>query len=76
MTRYGTAKSKAIGRYPRARPPTEDQRKTVPAARQEIAVWRNRFEASFGEITDLTELARHIAHPFLRTPFRACLAAP
>jgi hypothetical protein len=29
-----------------------------------IAEWRNRVEASFGEITDLMELARHGAHSF------------
>ena len=29
-----------------------------------IAEWRNRIEATFGEITDRTELARHGAHTF------------
>jgi hypothetical protein len=50
-----------------------------------IAEWRNRAEASFGEITDLMELARHSAHTFCglltraatiaaHTLMRACLA--
>ena len=29
-----------------------------------IAEWRNRIEATFGEIIDLMELARHGAHTF------------
>jgi hypothetical protein len=29
-----------------------------------IAKWRNRIEATFGEITDRMELARHGAHTF------------
>jgi hypothetical protein len=29
-----------------------------------IAEWRNRVEATFGEITDLMELARHGGHSF------------
>jgi hypothetical protein len=46
-------------------PPTKDQRKTMPAALQElIAKWRNRIEASSGEINDLMVLARHGAHTF------------
>ena len=51
-----------------------------------IAQWRNRAEASFGEITDLMELARYSAHTFCglltraaatiaaHTLMRACLA--
>jgi hypothetical protein len=46
-------------------PPTRDQRKRMPPILQKIiAEWRNRVEASFGEITDLMELARHGAHSF------------
>jgi hypothetical protein len=59
-------------------PPTRDQRKTMPAALQKvIAEWRNRVEASFGEITDLMELARHGAHTFwgLLTRTAATIAA-
>jgi Transposase DDE domain len=68
-------------------PPTKDQRKTMPATLQKvIAEWRNRVEATFGEITDLMELARHGAHTFwglltrtaatiaAHTLLRACLA--
>jgi hypothetical protein len=37
----------------------------MPGALQKvIAEWRNRVEASFGEITDRMELARHGAHTF------------
>ena len=46
-------------------PPTKDQRASMPRILQKvIAEWRNRVEASFGEITDLMELARHGAHSF------------
>jgi hypothetical protein len=46
-------------------PPTKDQRRQMPAILQKvIAEWRNRIEASFGEITDRMELARHGAHTF------------
>jgi hypothetical protein len=42
-----------------------------------IAEWRNRAEASFGEITELMELARHSAHTFcgLLTRAAATIAA-
>ncbi len=59
-------------------PPTRDQRKTMPATLQKvIAEWRNRVETSFGEITDLMELARHGAHTFwgLVTRTAATIAA-
>ena len=69
-------------------PPTKDQRRSMPPILQKIiAEWRNRVEASFGEITDLMELARHGAHTFwglltriaatiaAHTLLRACLAA-
>jgi hypothetical protein len=59
-------------------PPTKDQRKTMPASLQKvIAEWRNRVEATFGEITDLMELARHGAHTFwgLLTRTSATIAA-
>lgn len=40
-------------------PPTKAQRSTMPKILQKIiAQWRNRVEASFGEITDRMELAR------------------
>jgi Transposase DDE domain len=46
-------------------PPTKDQRQHMPSLLQKvIAEWRNRIEASFGEITDRMELARHGAHTF------------
>jgi len=46
-------------------PPTKDQRRQMPAILQKIiAEWRNRIEASLGEITDRMELARHGAHTF------------
>ncbi|HLQ56807.1 MAG TPA: transposase [Streptosporangiaceae bacterium] len=46
-------------------PPTKDQRASMPPILQRvIAEWRNRVEASFGEITDLMELARRGAHSF------------
>lgn len=59
-------------------PPTKDQRQRMPAILQKvIAEWRNRVEASFGEITDLMELARHGAHTFwgLLTRTAATIAA-
>jgi len=59
-------------------PPTKDQRKRMPAILQKvIAEWRNRVEASFAEITDLMELARHGAHTFwgLLTRTAATIAA-
>ncbi len=59
-------------------PPTKDQRKQMPAILQKvIAEWRNRVEASFAEITDLMELARHGAHTFwgLLTRTAATIAA-
>ena len=44
-------------------PPAKDQRASMPAILLKvIAQWRNRIEASFGEITDQMELARHGAH--------------
>jgi hypothetical protein len=67
-------------------PPTRDERRSMPRILQKvIAEWRNRAEASFGEITDLMELARHSAHTFCglltraatiaaHTLMRACLA--
>lgn len=46
-------------------PPTKDQRRQMPSILLKvIAEWRNRIEASFGEITDRMELARHGAHTF------------
>jgi hypothetical protein len=46
-------------------PPTKAQRATMPKSLQKvIACWRNRVEATFGEITDRMELARHGAHTF------------
>jgi Transposase DDE domain len=70
-------------------PPTKDQRRSMPAILQKIiAGWRNRVEATFGEVTDLMELARHGAHSFwglltrtaaiiaAHTLVRACLATP
>jgi hypothetical protein len=69
-------------------PPAKDQRATMPAIILKIiAQWRNRIEASFGEITDLMGLARHGAHTFwglltrtaatiaAHTLLRACIAA-
>ena len=45
--------------------------RSVTTPRQEIiATWRNRIEASFGEITDLMDLARHGAHAFLAPAYR------
>ena len=46
-------------------PPTKDQRRSMPAVLQKIiAEWRNRIEVTFGEITEMMELARHGAHSF------------
>ncbi|HET6189358.1 MAG TPA: transposase [Trebonia sp.] len=59
-------------------PPTRAQRRTMPTAVQRlIARFRNRVEASFKEITDQMELARHGAHCFcgLLTRTAATLAA-
>jgi len=68
-------------------PPTKTQRATMPKVLQKIiAEWRNRIEATFGEITDRMELARHGAHSFwgmltrtaatiaAHTVLRVCLA--
>ena len=59
-------------------PPAKDQRASMPAILLKvIACWRNRIEASFGEITDLMGLARHGAHTFwgLLTRTAATIAA-
>jgi len=59
-------------------PPAKGQRRTMPPIlRTIIAQWRNRIEATFGEITDLMELARHGAHTFwgLLTRTAATIAA-
>ena len=59
-------------------PPTKDQRRGMPAVLQKIiAEWRNRIEATFGEITELMGLARHGAHTFwgLLTRTAATIAA-
>ena len=46
-------------------PPAKDQRQQMPSIlRKIIAQCRNRIEATFGEITDQMELARHGAHSF------------
>jgi hypothetical protein len=46
-------------------PPGKNQRAAMPAIlRKIIAEWRNRVEATFAEITDQMELARHGAHSF------------
>jgi hypothetical protein len=68
-------------------PPAKDQRASMPPILLKvIAQWRNRIEATFGEITDQMELARHGAHTFwglltrtaatiaAHTLMRACLA--
>jgi hypothetical protein len=70
-------------------PPAKDQRQQMPPIlRKIIAEWRNRIEATFGEITDQMELARHGAHTFYglltrtaaviaaHTFMRICLALP
>ena len=59
-------------------PPARAQRRTMPRLVQRlIARFRNRVEASFKEITDQMELARHGAHCFegLLTRTAATLAA-
>ncbi len=59
-------------------PPTKNQRRAMPLILQKvIAEWRNRVEATFGEITDQMELARHGAHTFggLLTRTAATIAA-
>jgi Transposase DDE domain len=59
-------------------PPTRAQRSTMPKPVQRlIAKFRNRVEASFKEITDQMELARHGSHCFegLLTRTAATLAA-
>ena len=59
-------------------PPGKEQRQQMPAIlRKIIAEWRNRIEATFGEITDQMELARHGAHTFggLLTRTAATIAA-
>jgi hypothetical protein len=58
-------------------PPTRDQRSMPRILQKVIAEWRNRAEPSFGEITDLMELARHSAHTFwgLLTRAAATIAA-
>jgi hypothetical protein len=59
-------------------PPTRQQRKTRPPILQKVIVeWRNRVEATFGELTDQMELARHGAHTFwgLLTRTAAVIAA-
>jgi hypothetical protein len=46
-------------------PSAKDQRGSMPSVLQKIiAEWRNRIEATFAEITDRMELARHGAHTF------------
>jgi Transposase DDE domain len=59
-------------------PPAKGQRASMPPIlRKVIAQWRNRIEATFGEITDQMELARHGAHTFwgLLTRTAATIAA-
>jgi hypothetical protein len=59
-------------------PPGKNQRAARPAIpRKIIAEWRNRIEATFAEITDQMELARHGAHSFwgLLTRTAATIAA-
>jgi hypothetical protein len=59
-------------------PPAKNQRAAMPPTlRKVIAQWRNRIEATFGEITEQMELARHGAHTFwgLLTRTAATLAA-
>ena len=68
-------------------PPAKAQRASMPPILLKvIAQWRNRIEATFGEITERMELARHGAHTFwglltrtaatiaAHTLLRACLA--
>jgi hypothetical protein len=59
-------------------PPAKDQRAATPALLLTvIARWRNRIEASFGEITEQMGLTRHGAHTFwgLLTRTAATIAA-
>jgi hypothetical protein len=69
-------------------PPAKHKRAAMPPTlRKVIAQWRNRIEATFGEITDQMELARHGAHTSwglltrtavtiaAHTLMRVCLAA-
>jgi hypothetical protein len=59
-------------------PPIKGQRHAMPPSLQAIiAQWRNRIETTFGEITDLMDLARHGAHTFwgLLTRTAATIAA-
>jgi IS5 family transposase len=59
-------------------PPAKNQRQQMPPIlRKIIAEWRNRIEATFAEITDRMELARHGAHSFwgLLTRTAATIAA-
>jgi hypothetical protein len=59
-------------------PPAKDQRASMPAILLKvIAQWRNRIEASFGEITEQMGLTRHGAHTFwgLLTRTAATIAA-
>jgi Transposase DDE domain len=59
-------------------PPAKSQRQAMPPIlRKIIAEWRNRIETTFGEITDLMELARHGACTFwgLLTRTAATIAA-
>jgi hypothetical protein len=59
-------------------PPGKDQRASMPAILLKvIAQWRNHIEATFGEITDQMQLARHGVHTFwgLLTRTAATIAA-
>jgi hypothetical protein len=59
-------------------PPGKGQRAAMPPILLKvIAEWRNRIEATFSEITDRMELARHGAHTFegLLTRTAATIAA-
>jgi len=59
-------------------PPAKGQHHAMPPIlRTIIAQWCNRIETTFGELTDLMELARHGAHTFwgLLTRTAATLAA-
>lgn len=59
-------------------PPAKDQRARMPVLLLKvIAQWRNRIEASFGEITEQMGLTRHGAHTFwgLLTRTAATIAA-
>lgn len=59
-------------------PPLKTARLVMPAPlRKVIAQWRNRVETTFGEITEVMDLARHGAHTFwgLLTRTAATIAA-